>query len=199
MGTRGAFGYHVDGADKVTYNHSDSYPGGLGEEILKYVKFYPAEKIAEVARKIALVDEKGTPSPELIEKYRRFANLSVGDQRLDKWYSLLREAQGRLECYHEGLEHMIDGRSFLADSLFCEWAYIVNVDAGEFPCLEIYKGFNENAEAPGRYAKFGSNGYQGVALIETIPLADLYRTRKSLSNITERLGNYRFPWDGNRE
>lgn len=33
--TRGAVGFRVDGVDKVTYNHSDSYPGGLGAAVLR--------------------------------------------------------------------------------------------------------------------------------------------------------------------
>ena len=34
MGTRGAFGFLVDGETKVTYNHWDSYPSGLGQDLV---------------------------------------------------------------------------------------------------------------------------------------------------------------------
>jgi hypothetical protein len=41
MGTRGAFGVFSDGTLKMTYNHYDSYPSGLGVQL--------AEQIADMA------------------------------------------------------------------------------------------------------------------------------------------------------
>ena len=62
---------------------------------------------------------------------------------------------------------MNDSKNFLSDSLFCEWAYIINIDTN---CLEIYQGFNEDESAPGRYASLkkdcdGDRKYYGVALL----------------------------------
>lgn len=68
---------------------------------------------------------------------------------------------------------MIDNHDFLADSLFCEWAYIVNLDDSTF---EVYKGFNQNPHAMGRYAHLQrerGGDYYGVALIAAIPLDEL--------------------------
>ena len=70
---------------------------------------------------------------------------------------------------------MIDSHAFLADSLFCEWAYVINLDNSQF---EVYRGFNQDPMAPGRYASCSipdSNGYCGVALIREVPL-DTIRT-----------------------
>ena len=34
MATRGIYGFHINGTDKLAYNHSDSYPRVLGVTIL---------------------------------------------------------------------------------------------------------------------------------------------------------------------
>ena len=64
--------------------------------------------------------------------------------------------------------------SFLHDSLFCEFAYIVNLDK---EVLEFYIGFNKNPQADGRYASFYSEPdsvYCGVKLSKEIPLSELF-------------------------
>lgn len=66
-----------------------------------------------------------------------------------------------------------DRLDFLYDSLFCEYAYIINLDS---QMLEFYEGFNQNPNANGRYAKFKSDNddvYYGVELIQEIPLSEI--------------------------
>lgn len=43
MGTRGTWGFVADGDEKLTYNHFDSYPDGLGVDVLDALR----EKIAD--------------------------------------------------------------------------------------------------------------------------------------------------------
>lgn len=70
-----------------------------------------------------------------------------------------------------------DAKDFLFDSLFCEYAYIINLDSN---MLEFYTGFNNDENAPGRYAKClnpcelsdGSFLY-GVKLVLEIPLNEV--------------------------
>ena len=38
MSTRGAVGIRMNGIDKIGYNHFDSYPTGLGDDILTWLK-----------------------------------------------------------------------------------------------------------------------------------------------------------------
>lgn len=64
-------------------------------------------------------------------------------------------------------EVFIDSKEFLSDSLFCEWAYIINFDEEVF---EIYKGFNKDESAYGRYAKTKRDEYADVRLVATVPL-----------------------------
>ncbi len=66
-----------------------------------------------------------------------------------------------------------DAHIFLNDSLFCEYAYIINLDDN---CLEFYEGFNRNPNEKGRYASLKKNDnldYYGVKLKMEIPLNEI--------------------------
>jgi hypothetical protein len=181
MGTRGAFGVRVDGKDKITYNHFDSYLEGLGKDLAVQVgqmmrRKNALEQLREKARSVVLIKEEESLSDavgdvrakELAQKYGN-AGVSTGVDT----YAALRELQGDLKAILDDAKVMIDAHSFLADSLFCEFAYIVNLDDDSF---EIYRGFQKTPHNDGRYATMprvvlnGSNQYAPVALVHTLPL-----------------------------
>lgn len=140
---------------------------------MKYIADTSAETLESVSYKIQLVDKKTKPTPEQINECKQYADTDVDDGELDNWYVLLREAQGDISVYEKGLKYMIDNNDFVYDSLFCEWAYIINIDTG---ILEIYRGFNKNKNAKGRYAYKTvdkEKRYYGVELIEELPLIDI--------------------------
>ena len=60
MGTRGLMGVRVDGVDKLTYNHWDSYPSGLGQDILEYLQ--TANMDEEVEKAKIEIGDRGTES-----------------------------------------------------------------------------------------------------------------------------------------
>jgi len=154
MGTRGLIGYYSKGVTKATYNHFDSYPSCLGEDVRAYLSERTPRELYEDFQGIRLINEDDEITPEDVIKYsgvwygnvgKAFLNGELGDQG---WYALLRENQGDFDAYAEiGL--MIDGISFIKDSLFCEWAYIINLDRG---VLEVYKGFQTKKPKKNRYA-----------------------------------------------
>ena len=131
MSTRGAIGFRKDGVDKVTYNHSDSYPDWLLRKVVEFASQHTDLALNNMFDRIELVNEGDVPTPDQIEVYNKYSNTNVGIQSSESWYCLLRETQGDLEVYSllGGCTHMIDSHEFLSDSLFCEWAYIIN-DAG---------------------------------------------------------------------
>jgi hypothetical protein len=167
MGTRGAYGFLIDGQEKVTYNHFDSYPEGLGIKILETIQPYcqnedGLEQMRAVARGIKLV-----------------ADTEENYERLYKF-------QGKLGLVLTGaVTQMINNASFLHDSLFCEWAYIVNLDEN---LLEVYRGFTTSPKAAGRYAARHAGyktEYYGVRLIHTYPLLELPSKEQFLAPYTK--------------
>lgn len=153
MGTRGAHGFVVNGKEYVTYNHFDSYPDGLGANFVDSLEVllekYNIAGLKDKVAAIRLIDESEDYSPEDKERYGRYwQNVSTGSD----WYSLLRGMQGDMTAYvEEGV--MPDGAAFLDDSLFCEYAYIANLDTGK---LEFYTGFVKDSN--GNYARVQKQG-----------------------------------------
>ncbi len=171
MGTRGAWGLIKNEETKVTYNHFDSYPDGLGDNVIAFIQDN-IQKLDEIFESLILVKESGIITEQhLIHcKEHETINMYVGGGNTIDWYKGLRKAQGSgIHKYGEGLKYMIDSKGFLTDSLFCEWAYIINLDKR---VLEIYEGFNKDSDKEGRYADKKSseeNEYYGVSLIAEVP------------------------------
>ena len=152
MGTRGAFGVIIGEQEKIAYNHFDSYPDGKGVEVLGWLRTViedgRLDEIKEQSKSVRVIDEDEKPTPEDVEKLKPYTNLNVSEQSTDDWYCLTREMQGDLGMTLES-GYMLDGSSFPLDSLFCEWGYIVDLDAG---VLEVYKGFQKERPQQGRWA-----------------------------------------------
>lgn len=172
MGTRGVFGFHKNGVDKITYNHYDSYPTGLGEEVVKFLKNHGVEELNTIFDRIIMVNEKTPPTKAQIKECEKYTDLAVSSGKTDEWYVLLRNAQGEPESYAQGLRFMEDGGDdFLKDSLFCEWGYVINLTTNR---LEIYRGFQKKPQ-DNRYKteKADRSGYYNCALIREVPLTQV--------------------------
>lgn len=155
MGTRGAFGVRIDGQDKVMYNHFDSYPEGLGSKLatqLADMLSRPAglDGIRAAAREVLVVpdDDSEATLKKITERLgERFRDKGVSTG--DNAYAYVRGLQGDLRSILDTAHVMLDGHGFLEDSLFCEWAYVANLDDGT---LEVYRGFQKKPHSDGRYA-----------------------------------------------
>jgi hypothetical protein len=55
MGTRGIIGFITKGVRWGTYNHSDSYPSGLGDAIVKFILARTDEELEQMLEKIEQV------------------------------------------------------------------------------------------------------------------------------------------------
>lgn len=142
MSTRGYVGIRKNEIDKGGYNHFDSYPTGLGESVLTFIKDNTIESLNSIYDRIVMKENAG-----------------------DVWDYNRAEINESFEEYN----------NFLFDSLFCEFAYIINLDEN---VLEFYIGFNKNPEADGRYAyKIGERGYCGVRLAKTMKLEDIMNNK----------------------
>lgn len=178
MGTRGAWGFRIGGQDKITYNHFDSYLEGLGDSLVRELrtrqKSHPEwlHQLRAEVRQLELVGEEDPPTSAQKARLEPFADLRVNTGSLDDWYCLLRQTQGDLNTtLKAGI--MIDRQDFLHDSMFCVFAYIINLDDETF---EVYRGVQDSPHNHGRYSAAAADSeydYYGVALVKTIPLNDL--------------------------
>lgn len=174
MGTRNAQGFRVNGQDKVTYCQFDGYPSGKGVIMVELAQKIASDlpKYRAAVEAIQLVTDEVKPTAEQITKLKELGlydgTVSTGSE--EEWYCLLREAQENPSAYLDaGL--MEDRQSFLKDSLFCEYAYIINFDD---ETIEFYKGFNHDQNAAGRYAKTEEGDeYAGVALVGSVKLSEV--------------------------
>lgn len=185
MGTSGIFGVRINGVDKLTYNHFDSYPDkpGLGNQLVEIIRETIAPDIdnfKKLATAIELIDTDIPPTPEQIKKYAEFTDLSVSGQSTSDWYCVLRNLQENiLGIFQAGV--IIDSHKFVNDSLFCEFGYIINFDTNIF---EAYMGFqhkpdqNKNnryrSETPTDSENIGEdNRYYPIALVGEFPLQEI--------------------------
>lgn len=186
MGTRGFLGFVVDGVEKITYNHSDSYPEGLGADTLTWLS--AASKDLETLRAQAsamrVVTRDEEPTQDDVDRLAPWTNLSVGERSTDSWYCLLRETQGNPAAMLRA-GYIEDASDFPVDSLFAEWGYVVDLDANTF---EVYQGFQKQAHDKGRFAsrrfdRERETTYYPVALLASWPLDSLPTTEDFYSAV----------------
>lgn len=179
MSTRGAFGFICKGKEYITYNHFDSYPDGLGKDVLE---FFNSDFDSSKVESLKAVDLNVKPTPDQIKELLPYADISVSSGELTEWYVLLRKTQGNLEAILE-CGYFIDSKDFLVDSLFCEFAYIINLDTNR---LECYEGSNKHPEAEGRYSKGNPcREYKGVKLVGELTAGQTLEDMEKLYNKEE--------------
>jgi hypothetical protein len=196
MGTRGFVGFAVRGEVKITYNHFDSYPDGLGAATLAWLREHLLHRedgtvvlhpeVAGMIARLQMVDSQDMPTEAQREALAAFTDPNVGGRGGEEWYAVLRECQGDLDATLRA-GYMIDSSEFPLESLFCEWGYLIDADASVF---EVYKGFNQtDTPTAGRWAgvrnpdreivtrsdgsTYVSENYQPVQRIWAIPFAEL--------------------------
>lgn len=178
MGTRGFVGFVAGGTEKVAYNHWDSYPSGLGLDVLGWLRDADPERTRLEAHALRVVAADSVPTAEDVAALRPWTDLGVGGQSADDWYCLLRGTQGDPGAtLQAGV--LVDAGQFPRDSLFCEWGYVVDLDRDVF---EAYRGFQTEPHDRGRFAdrppwrdepSFTGDVYYPVALAASWPLGAL--------------------------
>lgn len=180
MSTRGAIGVYDEGRDLfITYNHFDSYPDGLGRNVLEFILDVNRrpdgwETFRANCRALTLVDDDTKPTKATIKKYKELGYFDgkVASQKDTDWYCLLRNVQGATtfqEILLGRLAHVIDSAEFIKDSLFCEYAYIINLDEG---VLEFYQGFQKRPDLTSRFGAVAQGDYYPCKLFFKFPLSD---------------------------
>lgn len=144
MGTRHLTCVVKDGEFKVAqYGQWDGYPEGQGSTILEFLATMDREKF-----EAALDNCRFITNEEIGKKWEevgvagKFADLDQSKAFEEKYPQLHRDIGADVLALIQessGLE-LGDDHEFAADSLFCEFAYVLDMDNN---VLEMYTGFNE--------------------------------------------------------
>lgn len=163
MGTRHLVCVTLDGEFKVAqYGQWDGYPEGQGVGVLAF------------AREIAT-------TPSALEAFKakvralRVADKSELDMSWRQRPEFSRDTGSKiLQLVASGAAPSVFLQpEFGADSLFCEWAYNLDLDAN---AMEVFKGFQKSAHTEGRFSVMKpdrDNGYFPVRLVATFKLDSL--------------------------
>lgn len=159
MGTRGAIGFRLEGNDHVTYNHNDSGPGYLGVDVVSFLHDRAQVEghdgliggLKQQVRSLVPIDASVPPTEHQKAwcKSLDLLNTNVSTGSEDDWFCLLYNAQGNVERTLQA-RFFEPSQTFLLDSLFCEYAYLINLDE---ETLEFYTGFQplDGKRHEGRY------------------------------------------------
>lgn len=128
------------------YGQWDGYPGGQGVTVLDFLK---KTSLDNFKKKLEDVSFMGKKEENELQEFMKSIGCKDGwmdsDQvkKRHKRYPLLTRDNGAevLEkiMKTKGKVFLQDESDFAKESLFCEWAYVINLDKN---ILEVYKGFN---------------------------------------------------------
>lgn len=136
MGTRGSWGFIVDGKRWETYNHFDSYPSCLGNDMLRWARTVTDwDQVAERVRTLTVVREVDPCPPDVLAALTKAEIANPGVSRGTDWYAAMRNAQGDPAMTLDS-RYWLDGTDFHKDALFCEWSYVFDLTAREFVIYE---------------------------------------------------------------
>lgn len=187
MGTRNLIMVVLNGEYKIAqYGQFDGYPSGQGVEVLKFLKEVDLTKFKNIVKNVKFLSSSD------IDKI----NASIDeDGKINgkSWQIIYPELSRDTAAYILSLVYGKDGNvllknslDFAADSLFCEWAYLIDLDKDIF---EIYIGFNKAPLTKADRFEFLSakseGGYYPIKLLKTYPFKNL-PTRESFIEELEK-------------
>ena len=178
MGTRNLVCVVQDGEYKVAqYGQWDGYPTGQGAVICEFLQRADLSQFRERLKGVTFIDAE-----EVDRRWKEagagdsgWVTMDVSDKMKDMYPELSRDAGAEvLNFINEGkATELFNSINFAGDGLFCEWAYVVNMDSNE---LEIYKGFCQDALDPNeRFANVEADedsDYSPVKKFATIPFTE---------------------------
>ena len=161
MGTRHATIVIKDNEPVIAqYGQWDGYPGGVGVDILAFLSGENnLQKLQNnLEHCVFLEDADVTRLWETVVKLNGdFVGVDESERMKNVWPSMHRDTGGDIlevvagytndgELFEVTGKHRLgipltNSYNFVSDSLFCEWAYVIDLDAGTF---EVYRGFNDH-------------------------------------------------------
>ena len=189
MGTRNlTVVVHNQEVKVASYGQYDGFPNSLGIKLLKFFG-NPAntENLRKILPKVRLWNDKDQKQQDEFLESIGCTNGILNDKQKEEFkkrypfryrerYGRLREGQileVLLEFHHLDELATTDAYYFASDSLFCEWAYVIDYDTNTF---EVYKGLNTSgiSEEDRFFPLYdGENDYYPVKILASFPLDDL--------------------------
>lgn len=179
MGTRHLICVVLNGEYKVAqYGQWDGYPSGQGLGVLGFLEDVDMGLFREKVSRLAWASEEHIKRCWVecgADPNEDYVNYAVGEVFGKKYPEYDRDTGSRildLIMSRDDLTLYNDVK-FAQDSLFCEWCYVIDLDANK---LEVYKGFNREplTETDRFYTgKEAGDKYQAVKLIYEWSLDDL--------------------------
>lgn len=193
MGTRNLTVVYSGGELKVAqYGQWDGYPSGIGVDILNFLKQADIQAFKERLKSISFFTEKEIEEENKSgNPYERRPYLSrdLGADILNAiLYGKFKRGTyeiGEGTSYKEipvNIDKLVNEWDFGFDSVFCEWAYVIDLDNLE---LEVYKGFNKG-KVLGRWnvdSKVVDEKYNPITLVKTYNIKSLPNKEEFLSEL----------------
>lgn len=183
MSTRGLWGFRKDEKDLLTYNHFDSYPAELGNEICQFIVDMTDEELEKLLRMLVPVNENRPATEKRIQlcKELGITDFHVSSGKETDYYCLLRQTQGNFQFYEKLAKNppdcmkgnklpFIRYNEFILNSLFCEYAYILNLDK---KYLEFWIGGQKEPYKANRYGTDKEDGYYPCKMFATYPFTEI--------------------------
>lgn len=190
MGTRHLIAAVIDGDFKLAqYGQWDGYPDGQGARVLDFVRTSDMDAFKAKLRTCTWITKEQTVVVIATPNWTKaFPHLSR-----DAGADVLTMILGSTEPLY-----LSDSRGFAGDSLFCEWAYVIDCDND---AIEVYRGFNSSpTPADSRFPSGAewlekSTDYQPVRLVKKFTFANL-PTNEQFVQVLESEDDAEINWGG---
>lgn len=173
MGTRHLIAVQLDGQYRIAqYGQWDGYPSGAGETVVEFLKCWDRPLFESKLRASSLLTK------EDLDKLNETIQKEGIRDWPTRWPELSRDTGAaileKVQNSEPGikLKNSID---FAGESLFCEYAYVIDLDTNK---LEVFKGYNKEPVKEGERffaAKRDPDSpeYHPVRLVGSYDLNDL--------------------------
>lgn len=180
------------------YGQWDGYPSGNGLTILEFLRTCNLDEFKEKIKNVRFSTKK---DEKKVEKFLKSIGCKDGWMNMDQSdlykkaypYSSRDIGAGILQMVNESEDTEIvlqDTTKFAADSLFCEWAYLIDLDNNN---LEVYEGFNNSPLEEGQRFKdmelednLGGEQYYPIKCVKIYPLDKLPTNEEFINELEKK-------------
>lgn len=172
------------------YGQWDGYPKGQGYTVLEFLRKVDLEKFKDKLKNVRFCNKKDEAA---IKRFMKKIGCPDGWMTSEqaalyhKEYPYMTRDHGAkildLIMKSEGEVLLQDSSDFAGDSLFCEWAYVIDLDKN---VLECYGGFNKkplNEDERFKDAQTTDSGYLPITCIKKYPLDKLPTKRQFVKDL----------------